>query len=297
MDRKTLPVTVEWKAATGSPGEVEGYASVFGNIDLDGDVVMPGAFAKSVREFPNRSQPLPLIADHQLTTAGVVGSVVALREDSKGLWFKAKFSSKSTAQDLRTDVIEGHVRGTSFTYDVVQARPGMVNGKSVRQLHELRLWEITISPFPINEMAGLTAAKAEDVARTIVEEERRRSEWDESMRQALAIPDENARKAAVAVLVAEYGDDSGQKALTLAAGQQDAVTTADDAASNGTSMPDDAYAVSFLQKAGPSDGTPDGEPPASALPEPLAVLERDRAQQAIDAAEAEILKALQGGTT
>jgi len=283
MDRKTLPVDIEWKAASGSAGEVEGYASVFGNIDLDGDVVMPGAFSKSVQEFPKRTQPLPLIADHQLTTAGVVGSVVALKEDSKGLWFKAKFSSKSTAQDLRTDVIEGHVRGTSFTYDVIKAHPGFVNGKSVRQLHELRLWEITISPFPINQLAGLTAAKSGTAPR---------DEWMESMSHALAIVSERARKAAVAELVAQYPGVTDEQDDDTAAADQDADSTADDAADAGTSNPDDAYAVSFLHE-GPSDETPDEKPSTGeTLPEPLAILELERSQEAIDSAEAEILRAL-----
>jgi hypothetical protein len=99
------------------------------------------------------------------------------------------------------------------------------------------------------------------------------------------------------VLVAGYDEPEKKSMTDLAAGQGDAPATADDAATEGgTSNPDDAYAVSFLQKAGPSDGTPGGKPPEGALPEPLAVLDRDRSTSEIDAAEAEILRAL-GGTT
>src|SRR5436189_273896 len=48
LRRKSAPVTLELKAK--SNGEIEGYGSVFGNEDSYGDVVEPGAFAKSLRE-------------------------------------------------------------------------------------------------------------------------------------------------------------------------------------------------------------------------------------------------------
>src|SRR5260221_271047 len=57
-------VPVEWKAVSaGGPGELEGYASVFGNVDQDGDVVLPGAFKKTLSDWSKSRQPLPLIAD------------------------------------------------------------------------------------------------------------------------------------------------------------------------------------------------------------------------------------------
>jgi HK97 family phage prohead protease len=376
MGRHTLHATVEWKAGH-SPGELEGYASIFGNVDLVGDVVMPGAFRKTITDWRNSTQPMPLIADHELSTSGVVGSIADLREDTRGLKFKAMFSSTSKAQELRTNILEGHIKGTSFTYDAVQTRPGRVNGKAVRELHELRLFEITVSPFPINQLASITSAKATDApwdgsASRFSAEQWRRSclidtgegdtdskeryslpvrepggalnangvhaaaarigqvkvsadkkraaartlirlygeigddppdslrmlagmgsssfnDWLESMRHAIGIPNEAARKAAVETLVACFDEPD-----PLVADSQDAaVTTSDAATSDGdTSTPDDAYAVSFLQ--GPSDGTPDSEPPNPALPASLADLEHQRSVTQIDELEADIQSALGG---
>jgi|GEM_PF-1891226 len=153
---------IEWKAGT-DPGELEGYASVFGNVDEVGDVVRPGAFKRTIDHWRKSSQPMPLIADHQMSTDGVVGSISGLAEDQRGLRFKARFSRSEKAQRLRQDILDGHIRGTSFTYEVMRDSPGTgsVAGKAVRRfLDELRLFEITISPFPINPMAGVTAAKA-----------------------------------------------------------------------------------------------------------------------------------------
>jgi HK97 family phage prohead protease len=163
--REHMLVPVDWKAAaSGDPGEIEGYFSVFGNVDQGGDIVVPGAFKKTLAEWtaPNRNpnaQPLPLIADHELSTEGVIGSVVAAREDGAGGWFRGRFSRTAKAQDIRQKMIEKHIRGVSFTYEAVKHQMGTVGGKAVRYLQELRLFEVTITPFPMNTLA-LASAKA-----------------------------------------------------------------------------------------------------------------------------------------
>jgi len=154
-----LIVPVEWKAVSGGPGELEGYASVFGNVDQGGDVVLPGAFATTLRYWSKQAQPLPLIADHDLSAEGVIGSVHDAREDATGLRVKARFSSDPKAQSIRTKMIEGHLRGMSFTYETVKHHLGTVAGKSVRYLQEVKLFEATVTPFPMNELA-VGSAKA-----------------------------------------------------------------------------------------------------------------------------------------
>jgi HK97 family phage prohead protease len=154
-------VPVEWKAASGGgPGELNGYASVFGNVDQGGDIVMPGAFRKTLADWSRASQPLPLIADHQLSTEGVIGSVKEAREDGVGLRIRAGFSSDPKAQSVRTKMIEGHLKGMSFTYDMVKHYMGTMAGKSVRYLQELRLFEATVTPFPMNTLAVASAKTA-----------------------------------------------------------------------------------------------------------------------------------------
>jgi hypothetical protein len=81
------------------------------------------------------------------------------REDQTGLWIKAGFSSDPKAQSVRTKMIEGHLRGMSFTYDAVKHYMGQQAGKAVRYLQELKLFEATVTPFPMNTLA-MAAAKA-----------------------------------------------------------------------------------------------------------------------------------------
>jgi HK97 family phage prohead protease len=155
----TLIRSVEWKAVPGDTGELEGYASVWDVPDDGSDVVLKGAFRKSLADRRQSGQPLPLIADHQLSTEGVIGSVTHAEEDHYGLKVRASFSSVAKAQDIRTRMVEGHLRGMSFTYEAVKSYPGTVAGKTVRFLQELRLYEITTTPFPMNRLA-VASAKA-----------------------------------------------------------------------------------------------------------------------------------------
>jgi hypothetical protein len=46
----------------------------------------------------------------------VIGTVTRAHEDAKGLWIHADLSSDSTAQEARTKVAEGHVKGLSIGY-------------------------------------------------------------------------------------------------------------------------------------------------------------------------------------
>jgi HK97 family phage prohead protease len=151
---------VEWKAATGS-GELEGYMSVFNNVDQDGDVVLPGAFKKTFADWNGAKSKMPLIDQHQLTSDGVIGSVTHMVEDGYGAKIRAKFSSIQKAQDIRLKMIEGHLNGLSYTYEPVRSHRGTFSGKSVRFLDEVKAYEATVSPFPVNQLA-LASAKASD---------------------------------------------------------------------------------------------------------------------------------------
>jgi hypothetical protein len=48
MDKLFLEVPFEIKEINDQDGTFEGYGSVFGNIDADGDILEPGAFSKSL---------------------------------------------------------------------------------------------------------------------------------------------------------------------------------------------------------------------------------------------------------
>jgi HK97 family phage prohead protease len=273
---------VEWKAAVGSKsGELEGHASVFGNVDQGGDVVLPGAFKKTLADWARSRQPLPLIADHQLSTDGVIGSVTEAKEDGVGLHIRARFASDQKSQDVRTKMLEGHIRGMSFTYDAVKHRVGMMAGKEIRYLEEIKLYETTVTPFPMNVLALASAKDANGLLSPVGLDDEM---FYESLLSALGITYEPARKASVDALIAAH--------QLAAAGPVDEPPTADAAADSksvDTADPS-AYALGFTTH-GPRDGAPEGEPP-DALAYPDRLLADAKDQSDLDALEAQITQAL-----
>jgi HK97 family phage prohead protease len=181
-DVQRLTAACEWKATSGDSGELVGYMSVFGVLDQESDVVVPGAFRKTFDGWNRAKTKMPLIADHQLSTDGVIGSVTHMAEDGYGAKIRARFSSIAKAQDIRTRMVEGHLNGLSYTYAVIRSHRGMFEGKSARFLDEVRVYEATVSPFPVNQLA-LASAKggAPDFGDDVAELERLERWAEEAM--------------------------------------------------------------------------------------------------------------------
>jgi hypothetical protein len=149
------------KSSNAGPGWIEGYAAVFDNVDSQGDVVRKGAFAKTIRERIPAGKVKLMIAHVAKggSTMEVIGTVSRAHEDAHGLWIHADLSSDATAQEARTKVAEGHVLGLSIGYVPVVKAEAVVDGAVVTELKEVKLLEVTLTPFPANELAGVTSAK------------------------------------------------------------------------------------------------------------------------------------------
>src|SRR5688572_2419330 len=80
--------------AVGEDGEFEGYASIFGNVDQGGDMVMAGAFRRTLTE--KKLPQIKLLRDHD--TRKIVGEWLDLREDDRGLRAKGRLFAKEGIQ-------------------------------------------------------------------------------------------------------------------------------------------------------------------------------------------------------
>lgn len=134
---------------------VEGYASTFGNVDKVGDIVEKGAFSKTLTA---RKEPVRFLWQHSADQP--IGVVEEMREDAKGLFFRARFATTQAGQDARKALLEGVVDRFSIGYVVIQQKADQLNGRRVNRLKELRLMEVSIVTFPANEEAIAMAVKA-----------------------------------------------------------------------------------------------------------------------------------------
>lgn len=136
---------------------VEGYAAAFGNVDLGKDIIHPGAFSKTLAERGNKVRFL-----WQHDTHEPIGKPVEMREDNAGLFMKAIISDTARGRDALALLRDGAINGLSIGYDAI---PGGTDfsksedGEPIRNLRELRLWEVSLVSMPMNEMATITALK------------------------------------------------------------------------------------------------------------------------------------------
>lgn len=140
-------------------GYIEGYASVFGNVDHDGEVIEKGAFTKTLLEgLPSRRIKLVDFHNAWLDSDYIIGVVEEANEDEHGLWFKARFSSVRRAQDVRTKIKEGILEALSIGYEVVKDRFDREAG--IRYLTELKLFEISVVSWGANPLATINNSKS-----------------------------------------------------------------------------------------------------------------------------------------
>ena len=135
-------------------GTVEGYASLFGEIDAARDMVLRGAFADTLaRRGVHR---VPMLFQHD--PAEPVGVWLELREDGRGLYARGRLIPEvKRARELLSLLRAGAIDGLSIGFRTVKDR---VDPRTrVRALHAIDLWEISIVTFPLLAGARVRAVK------------------------------------------------------------------------------------------------------------------------------------------
>lgn len=124
-----------------------GYAAIFGRPDRGGDVVRPGAFARSLARGPGA---VPLLWQH--APERPIGRIDYLKEDRRGLRVIGRLSEGSAGREAAALLKEGAVRGLSFGYRVRAAQ-----GEQPRELTELDLVEVSLVTLPMQPRARIHA--------------------------------------------------------------------------------------------------------------------------------------------
>lgn len=159
VERKTFECD-EVKAADDGHA-LEGYASVFGNVDGHGDVVVKGAFARTINERVRKGR-VPLLLDHRNEVNSILGTVTSAVETSRGLKVKAKLAPVPEADRLRILAKDGHRLSMSIGYLPIPEQTSFTNvdGQMVRELREVKLFEASVVAVGANEEAEVASVKS-----------------------------------------------------------------------------------------------------------------------------------------
>lgn len=186
METKRLSVPVT-DTTTLTEGEMLALASTFGNVDLQGDRVMPGAFTETVRSI-KAGASLPLIWGHDAhgSPQNFVGQIIDADETDEGLQVHARFDLEDpVARKAWKLVRDGSIDKLSIGYSIPNG--GRRRGRDgANELHKVNLFEVSLVLTPANDHARVLAVKSADNLDHV------RDEWRSTMRTYLAAADADA---------------------------------------------------------------------------------------------------------
>lgn len=164
LKHKHKTFAAEFKAVEdGEAGEIEGYGSVFGNVDSYGDIIAKGAFAADIKEG---KMPVML---WQHDSRQPIGIYTEISEDKKGLKLKGQINLETQqGREAYALLKQGALKGMSIGFNTRKSSFDEV--EKTRTLTDLELWEVSIVTFPANDRANVEGVKGqEDLPQTIRE--------------------------------------------------------------------------------------------------------------------------------
>ena len=136
-------------------GVFVGYASLFNRLDGAGDMVMPGAFAASIKA--KGPQGIRMLFQHD--PKEIIGSWIDIGEDARGLFVRGRMNMAVQRGRELAALIEGRaLDGLSIGFRTVFAQRDKATG--ARRLCRIDLWEVSLVAFPMLEGARLSGLKA-----------------------------------------------------------------------------------------------------------------------------------------
>ena len=142
-------------------GKFSGYASGFNVVDYNDDVVLRGAFQKTIEnKWPK------LLWQHNSDEP--VGIFTSIKEDETGLFVTGQlFLSIQRAKEAYELLKGGAISGLSIGYLPVKWEYEERNNDIVLLLKEIDLWEISLVTFPANPLANVNNIKSLEVKNEI----------------------------------------------------------------------------------------------------------------------------------
>ncbi len=155
--KQRLDVPLKIKSVSDT-GEFEGYGSVFRVKDTYDDIVLPGAFGKSLAAWREKGGMPALLWQHQMSEP--IGVYTEIREDDTGLFVKGRLliDDDPLAKRAHAHMKAGSLSGLSVGYILNDWEYDKEKGAFL--LKEIDLWEVSLVTFPANDEARVSDVKS-----------------------------------------------------------------------------------------------------------------------------------------
>jgi len=139
-------------------GTITGYFSIFGNKDSDNDIIMPGAYKKTLKENGPGSDKPRILHLYMHDSMSPLAKPSILKEDKKGLYFESKISHTSLGKDVIQLYQDKVLTEHSIGYQIVKRE--VDEREDVQKLTELKLWEGSTVSWGANMEAMVETVKS-----------------------------------------------------------------------------------------------------------------------------------------
>jgi len=158
MNRKTLDFSLNVKSVSDA-GEFEGYGAVFNVEDSYSDVILPGAFEKSLAQWKSKGRMPAMLWQHQIDEP--IGVWQEMQEDCHGLFVKGSLliDDDPLARRAHAHLKSGSLSGMSIGFNYVPGGIEYDDEKDVYLVSEIDLWEVSLVTFPANDDARVSDVK------------------------------------------------------------------------------------------------------------------------------------------
>ena len=176
---KTEVLSAEIMDMNPKQGIVTGYFSKFNNVDSDGDIIRPGAFAKTISEQgPNSALPrIKHLMNHEPSQP--LGKLLSLTEDSYGLAYESQIGSHEGGEDFIKMIESGLITEHSIGFKIIkrnqiQSYESYLRNPSAGQFEitEIKLYEgSSLTAWGANPLTPITSLKSEIEVERIIKQQ------------------------------------------------------------------------------------------------------------------------------
>lgn len=155
---------------------VSGYLASFGTKDSDSDIILKGAFTKSLNERgvgSTTARKIAYLYQHDMTKP--IGRFTTLVEDEKGLYFEATLDNIPLANDVLEQYKSGTLNQHSIGFRYIMDKVEFSKDQDAFIVKELDLFEGSVVTMGANENTPFVGLKSESVE-SEVEQLRRETE-------------------------------------------------------------------------------------------------------------------------
>ena len=187
MPEKNLVTRFEVKELDDEARTFSGLAATW-DLDLGGDVILPGAFKRTLKNWQKGKAVLPLLDSHNGgTVRSVVGKMTEAQETKDGLDATFEVIDGPDGDEVFRRVKGGYVDGLSIGYSAVQVKyPESEEERAsgvYRFLKEVKLHEVSVVLWPMNPEARIDTA----TAKQLIEAARRKDLTDDDRAELTAL--------------------------------------------------------------------------------------------------------------